>query len=561
MKLFSLNRIPLDNVRGELTGGVTAAIVALPLALAFGVASGAGPVAGLYGAICVGLFASLFGGTATQISGPTGPMTIVVASLFTQFGDRPALAFTVVMMTGLFQILFGVLRIGRYVNLMPYPVISGFMTGIGAILIIMQLDPLAGYDSSANVINALSVLPADLARPNWGAVAIGCFALLLCFVTPPAINRIVPAPLLALMVGSIAAYALFEVPVLGTIPSALPSLVLPSIDMAVLGNMIATALVLAALGSIDSLLTSLVADNATASFHNSDKELVGQGVGNLVAGFVGGIPGAGATIRTLTNIQAGGRSPLSGVVHALLLFAIVIGLGPVVAYIPHAALAGVLIKVGIDVVDWRFLRRVSRAPRLDVMLMIVVFLLTVFVDVITAVGVGIVLASLAFVKEAADVQIEAIQSLGDPDSAKLFTEDEATVFKKIREHVQFIHLSGLMSFGAASEMARRFTRLEPFDVLILDLTDVQRIDGSAGLELEELIQRSVSSECPVIMIGLRPEVGRNLTQLGSLAQIEENKRFSSRLAGLEAAVEIIRSRRPRNKDVTTPSADGRPEAS
>ena len=560
MKLFSINRIPLDNVRGDVTGGIIAGIVALPLALAFGVASGAGPVAGLYGAICVGLFASLFGGTATQISGPTGPMTIVAASLFTQFGDRPALAFTVVMMTGLFQILFGVLRIGRYVNLMPYPVISGFMTGIGAILIIMQLDPLVGYAGSANVINALSVLPADLARPNWGALAIGGFALLLCFVTPVAINRIVPAPLLALIGGSVAAYALFEVPVLGAIPSALPSLVLPAIDLAVLGNMVATALVLAALGSIDSLLTSLVADNATASFHNSDKELVGQGVGNLLAGFVGGIPGAGATIRTLTNIQAGGRGPLSGVVHALLLFSIVIGLGPIVAYIPHAALAGVLIKVGIDVVDWRFLRRASRAPRVDVVLMIVVFLLTVFVDVITAVGVGVVLASLAFVKDAADVQIEAIQSLGNPDSAKLFDEEEAAVFADIREHVQFIHLSGLLSFSAASEMARRFARLDPFEVLIVDLTDVPRIDGSAGLELEELIQRSASAGCPVIMIGARPEVTRGLTQLGSLEQLGENQRFSSRLDGLQAAGEVIRSRKLRHHEVTATSADGGGEA-
>ncbi|MEE4661940.1 MAG: SulP family inorganic anion transporter, partial [Halieaceae bacterium] len=331
MYRFKPNKLSLAHFRGDLAGGITAAVVALPLALAFGVASGAGPVAGLYGAICVGLFASLFGGTPSQISGPTGPMTIVSAALFTQFGSQPAVAFTVVMMTGGFQILFGLLKIGRYINLMPYPVISGFMTGIGGILIIMQLDPLMGFDAPASVLNALTVLPENLSRPSWAAVLIGITALLLCLYTPRSIGRILPPPLLALIVGSLGAAFVVDVPVLGSIPSALPSLVLPSVDMEQLKDMLTTALVLAALGSVDSLLTSLVADNATATFHDSDKELVGQGFGNLAAGLLGGIPGAGATIRTLTNIQAGGRTCLSGIIHGLTLLLIVAGLGPIVA--------------------------------------------------------------------------------------------------------------------------------------------------------------------------------------------------------------------------------------
>jgi SulP family sulfate permease len=542
MQRFALNRIDRIHFRGDLAGGVTAGVVALPLALAFGVASGAGPIAGLYGAICVGLFAALFGGTPTQISGPTGPMTIVAASLFTQFGDKPAIAFTVVMLTGGFQILFGMLKIGRYINLMPYPVISGFMTGIGGILIIMQLDPLMGFESPSSVLNALTVLPDYISHPNWGAVFIGALALLLCFRTPHAIGRIVPPPLLALIVGSLAAFFLFDVPVLGEIPSALPSIIVPSIDVALFKDMLTTALVLAALGSIDSLLTSLVADNATGRFHDSDKELVGQGLGNLVAGLMGGIPGAGATIRTLTNIQAGGRTSLSGVIHALTLLLIVAGLGPVVAFVPHAALAGVLIKVGIDVIDWQFLRRAPRAPRIDLILMAVVFVLTVFVDVITAVGIGIVLASLAFVKQAADLQIDSIRSIRDADSDVLFDEEEAVLFRRLRGSIQFVYLSGLMSFGAANEMARRFAALDRYEVLILDLMDVPGIDGSAGLELEELIQRAISSGHEVIIIGLRYPVARVLTQIGSLDLVKESHRFGSRLEGLKAAAQIIEAR-------------------
>lgn len=536
------NRIELTHLRGDLTGGITAAIVALPLALAFGVASGAGPVAGLYGAICVGLFAALFGGTATQISGPTGPMTIVSASLFTQFGSNPAAAFTVVMLAGLFQILFGHLKIGRYVNLMPYPVISGFMTGIGGILIIMQLDPLLGYDTPANVMNALTVLPEYLIHPNWGALAIGAVSVLICFRTPLAVRRLVPPPLVALLVGSAAAALLPGVPVLGEIPSALPSLQVPAIEPALLRDMLTSALVLAALGSIDSLLTSLVADNATATFHDSDKELVGQGIGNLAAGLLGGIPGAGATIRTLTNIQSGGRTPLSGVVHALVLLTIAIGLGPVVGFIPQAALSGVLIKVGVDVIDWRFLGRAHRAPRGDLVLMVVVFVLTVFVDVITAVGIGIVLASLSFVKEAADVQMESIRAITDPDSEKLFDPEETRLFRQCRGSVLLVHLSGLMSFGAANEMARRFSSLDSYEVLILDLLDVPRIDGSAGLELEELIQRAVDKGREVVIVGLGYPVARVLTQLGSLELVKETQRFATRIEGLQAAVAIVEAR-------------------
>jgi len=536
---FRLNRLGTSKLQGDLFGGLTAAIVALPLALAFGVASGAGPMAGLYGAVCVGLFAALFGGTPAQISGPTGPMTIVMASVFTQFAGQPAVAFTVVLMAGAFQVLFGYLRLGRYVNLMPYPVISGFMTGIGCILIIMELDPLLGFDTPQNVINALTVLPGYLAHLNPGALAIGAMALGIVLFTPRRIGRVVPSPLIAIVVCSLAALGLTGVPVLGAIPSGLPALHVPVFDFAQLNHMLVSAAVLAALGSVDSLLTSLVADNVTRTYHDSDKELVGQGIGNMAAGLFGGIAGAGATIRTLSNVQAGGRTPLSGVVHAVTLLAIVLGLGPLVAWVPHAALAGILIKVGVDVIDWRFIRRMHRAPRVDQVLMLVVLVLTVFVDVITAVAVGIVLASLAFVKDMAELQVDSIKTVSDPDHMTMFDAETANLMREHRDRIMFLHLSGLISFGAANELLRKFSTTGSYDVLIIDLLDVPKVDGSAALALEEVIQQATDAHKTVFIVGLTYPVARLMGHMGCLDQVRETERFETRPDAVRAAVAVI----------------------
>jgi sulfate permease, SulP family len=534
---FRINVLDASNLRGDIFGGLTAAVVALPLAIAFGVASGAGAVAGLYGAACVGLFAALFGGTPAQISGPTGPMTIVSASVFTLYADNPSVAFTVVMMAGGFQVLFGAMRLGRYVNLMPYPVISGFMTGIGVILIIMQLEPLLGYPSPNNVVNAITVLPNEVLHANWQAVVLGVISLCICLFTPAKLNRIAPAPLIALIVASLLAFFLPDVAVLGVIPTGLPELRLPTFLLDDLDGMLVSAAVLGALGAIDSLLTSLAADNVTRTFHDSDKELVGQGLGNLVAGIFGGLPGAGATIRTLTNVKAGGRTPLSGVLHAIIVLLVVLGLGPVLAYIPNAALAGILIKVGLDVIDWRFLKRMLRAPRIDVVLMAVVLVLTVLIDVITAVAAGVVMASLVFVKESADLQIESIQALSDPDHAPFLSPEEAALFRRCEGRLLILYLSGLMSFGAAKELSRRIGMTATFDVVLIDLHDVPKVDGSAALALEEIVDQSVSAGQDVLMVGLSAPVARLLGQMGILERFKETTRFVTRREALRYAAE------------------------
>jgi SulP family sulfate permease len=533
---ISLNRLSTAHLRGDIFGGATAAIIALPLALAFGVASGVGPIAGLYGAICVGLFASLFGGTNAQVSGPTGPMTVVAAIVFTNFAQQPAVAFTVVMLAGMFQILFGYLRIGRYVNLMPYPVISGFMTGIGCIIIILQLEPMLGHDSHSRVLNVLTALPGDFKTLNWHATGLGLLSLAVCFGLPKSLARIVPAPLIALVACTLAAMFVADVPLLGAVPSGLPSLQVPAFDFAQLSYMLVSAAILAALGSIDSLLTSLVADNMSRSFHNSDKELIGQGLGNLAAGLVGGLPGAGATMRTLANFKAGGRTPLSGVLHALVLLLIVLGLGPVVSFVPHAALAGILFKVGIDVIDWRFIRRWHRAPRTDLILMLVVLVLTVFVDVITAVGVGIVMASLVFVKDMADIQMQSIRTVLDEVGHDLLTAEETRLFRQCNGRAAILHLSGAMSFGAANEMMRRIVGVRPVETLIIDLTDVPSIVGSAALTLEEIMQRGAEAGQDVFIVGMQLHVARVLSKMGILDEVRETTRFATRLEAIQAAI-------------------------
>jgi SulP family sulfate permease len=320
----------------------------------------------------------------------------------------------------------------------------------------------------------------------------------------------------------------------------MPQFQVPAVLFEDLNGMLVSAAVLGALGAIDSLLTSLAADNVTRTFHDSDKELVGQGIGNVVAGLFGGLPGAGATIRTLTNIKAGGRTPLSGVVHAIVVFLVVLGLGPALAFIPHAALAGILIKVGLDVIDWRYLKRMLHAPRVDVVLMAVVLVLTVLIDVITAVAAGIVIASLVFVKESADLQIESIKALSDPDHAQFLSPEETDLFRRCEGRLLFLYLSGLMSFGAAKELTRRIETTDTFDIILIDLHDVPKVDGSAALALEEIVDQAVTAGKEVLMVGLSVHVARLMGQMGILDRFKETTRFPTRRAALDFAAEYVR---------------------
>jgi len=536
-----IHGLHLRNLKGDIYGGITAAVVALPLALAFGVASGAGPVAGMYGAIFVGFFAALFGGTPAQVSGPTGPMTVVTAALITQYAHEPALAFTVVMMAGAFQILFGALRLGRYINLVPYPVISGFMSGIGCIIIILQLAPFVGRENPAGgPLQALAALPQAFAHPLTDALLVGVVSLAIVVFMPARLRRYAPPPLAALAIGTLLAVWLFRgAPILGDIPTGFPNPQLPALELKALPGMVKSALVLAFLGSIDSLLTSLVCDSMTKTPHRSDRELVGQGIGNAIAGMMGAIPGAGATMRSVINIRSGGQTPLSGALHAAVLLAVMLGLGSYARYIPHAVLAGILLKVGIDIIDWDYLRRVPSAPRAGVLFMFTVMGLTVFVDLITAVAVGVIMASLLFVKRMADLQAENMRAVMGEDDEVPLSEAERLVLASSGGRVVLYHLSGPLSFGAASELARRLDALGMYRVLVLDLAAVPYIDSSASLALEGLVRRAREHGRQVILVGLKGPVARVLTQLGVLRLLGPGGRFRSRERALLHAQSIL----------------------
>jgi len=555
-----------NNIRGDIFGGITAGVVALPLALAFGVSSGAGAIAGIYGAIFVGFFAALFGGTPAQVSGPTGPMTVVMALIFTKFTgmypDNPAtgaaLAFTVVMLGGLFQILFGVFKIGKYINLVPHPVTSGFMSGIGIIIILLQLGPLLGHAVPAGgPLAAAKALPEFLKHPAMHALSLGLLALAIVYFLPKKINKYLPSPLLALVVGTLALYfytggdittqqsggktiyLMGQASILGDIPTGLPNLQLPVFKLSLLAEMVKSGIVLALLGTIDSLLTSLVADNITRSHHRSNRELIGQGIGNMVAGVFGGLPGAGATMRTVVNVRAGGQTPISGALHALLLLAVVLGLAGLAKYIPHAVLAGILIKVGTDIIDWGYLRDLRKAPLAGVVIMLVVLFVTVFVDLITAVSLGMVMASLLFLKRMTDLQIDSITAITEPGKEIPLTPKEAAILQQADGRILLYHIGGPLSFGAAKGMVRRLAAFKAYDALVIDMSSVPMVDYTSSRAIYDMVVDAQAAQRSVYLVGVKPKVKRSLKKQGILELVGKDHLMARRYDALRHAADDI----------------------
>jgi SulP family sulfate permease len=535
-----VNRINFKNLRGDVFGGVTAAIVALPLALAFGVSSGAGPIAGLYGAIATGFFAALCGGTPSQISGPTGPMTVVMATIFTAVASQNsetglAVAFTIVTLGGLLQILFGVLRLGKYITLMPYTVISGFMSGIGVIIIIIEVAPFLGYPNVAGVVASFRAIPKEIIAPDPIATGLGLLTLAIVFIFPAKLSRIIPSPLLALIIGTLISVFAFpdsDIPRIGDIPSGLPQLHFPVFNWEQLNFIVGYGLMLAVLGAIDSLLTSLVADNITRTQHDSDRELIGQGIGNTISGLLGGLPGAGATMRTVINVQAGGKTPLSGIVHALILLAIVLGAGNLTESIPHTVLAGILIKVGIDIIDWGFLKRAHVVSKKATAIMYGVMFLTVFVDLIVAVAVGVFVANILTIERLSKLQSEKVQIVTDPQGEIPLQPEEQEILKEAKGAILLFHLGGPMSFGAAKSISRRMSIVQHYEVLILDITDVTLLGITASLAVETMVKDAIAKRREIYIVGANGQAKERLQKLKVLDRLPLNNQLDNRLEAL-----------------------------
>ena len=382
---------------GDLFGGVTTAATVLPMALAYGVATGLGPVAGMYGAIAVGLSASVFGGTPARIAYSTAAMTVAMMIVLTQHARTPSEAFTIVMLAGVIQIALGILRIGRFVNYTPYSMIAGFTSGIGLMIIIIQTLPFLGAEPApGGLLGIVRAWPEAVVKPNLHAVVVGGAALAICVFWPRRLGRYVPGPLLALLVATaIATLWLHEAPTIGKLPQGVPAMYLPELAPDLLLSALQPALTLALISSVNSFVACLVADTLTRTRHQPNRELVGQGIGNVAAGVLGALPGAGAPTGTTVNIRAGGTTPVSGVTCAGILLALVLGLGWIAQPIPVAALSGILIKVGWDIIDRRLITRIHHVRREYLLVMLLTLVLTVFVDMITAIAIGLIVAGFA----------------------------------------------------------------------------------------------------------------------------------------------------------------------
>ena len=526
--------ISTKNLKGDIFGGVTAGIVALPLALAFGIqafsgidspeAASMGAYAGLVGATLLGFFAALFGGTHSQISGPTGPMTVITATLVSgAFASSGGSMSTVLVsmalaavFCGLFQILFGLVKIGKYVRYIPYPVLSGFMSGIGVIIIIQQLYPLVGRSGSGSMIDLLVGLPSAIGSLSLTALLLGLGTVAIVYLFP-LITKKVPSTLVALLVMTVVSLFINMdgVPTIGKIPSGLPlpffasdKVSLSGLDWgSILKASIIPGLTLAGLGSIDTLLTSVVADNITKTKHNSNRELIGQGIGNAIAGLFCGLPGAGATMRTVVNVKSGGRTQLSGMVHALLLLAILLGLGSLVQYVPLSVLAGILITVGIGIIDVRGFRDLPKIPKADAVVLVVVFLVTVFVDLLTAVGIGMVIACVLFMKRASDL-VEggySSQEMTNFDKESPWA-DEGGMPDTVAHKIYIQRLNGPIFFGTINKFKEVMGDV-PADakIVIIRMRLVSFMDQSGLYAMEEAIKDIQSRGAQVLMTIIQPQ--------------------------------------------------------
>lgn len=564
--------IKFNNLKGDLFGGVTAGIVALPLALAFGIqafsgvdspdAASLGAYVGLTGAMLLGFFAALFGGTHSQISGPTGPMTVITATLvsgaWASSGGSLSEVFISMALAaifcGLFQILFGLIKIGKYVRYIPYPVLSGFMSGIGVIIILQQLYPLVGQNGSGTMVDQLAGLPEAFSQTSLTALLLGVATVAIIYLFP-LLTKKVPSTLVALIVMTVISrfIDMNGVATIGEIPAGLPlpffandHVTLEGLNWgAILIAAIIPGLTLAGLGSIDTLLTSVVADNITKTKHNSNRELIGQGIGNAVAGLFCGLPGAGATMRTVVNVKSGGRTQLSGMTHAILLLAIMLGLGSVVQYVPLSVLAGILITVGWGIIDFKGFKDLVKIPRADAVVLIVVFLVTVFVDLLTAVGIGMVIACVLFMKRASDL-VEggySSQELTNFDKESPW-DDEHGMPDTVAHKIYVQRLNGPIFFGTINKF-KEVMQTVPADakIVIIRMRLVSFMDQSGLYAMEEAVKDIQARGAQVLMTIIQPQPMYMLTKMNLIPDlVPENHTFKT----FEECTEYLRNQLKNN---------------
>ena len=533
----------LQGLRGDVFGGLTAAVVALPLSLAFGVASGLGAIEGLYSAVVVGMIAALLGGSRTQISGPTAPLSVAMAVVFVDYADGDLTkALAIVAMAGIIQVLLGALRLGSFVAYTPYAVVSGFTSAVGLIIIVVQVLPFLGTEVAlGGALKSLRAWPDAIADVDAGALTLGLITLSVCIFWPGRLQKFLPPSVAALIIGTLVGVLwLTDAPVIGEVPTGLPDIHTPEIPFGDLGSALPAAVTIALLGSINSLLTARVADSLTRQSHDPNRELMGAGVANVVVSLVGGVPGAGATSCTVANVRAGGRSRVSGVLCATILAALVLGLGRYVDSIPHAVLAGILIKIGFDIIDWRYLAHIHRVPRENVVVLALTLGLSIISDLVIAVAVGLVVAALTASRQVERLELDQVIStplldmtfLADPEADDEDDDPFAGLsldFDDDDDNDPFAARCGLLSlrgsFTAASS-TRLFKVINhdmaEHEVVIFDFTDTLHVDDSAALTIGQLADTARDADTQCIVMGMAGMTGTSLHALNVLREIPED---------------------------------------
>ncbi len=530
----------LQVLRGDVFGGLTAAVVALPLSLAFGVASGLGAVAGLYGAIVVGLLGALLGGSKTQISGPTAPLSVAMAVVFVDYANQDlGKALAIVALAGLIQVLMGALRLGSYMAYTPYAVVSGFTSAVGLIIILVQFLPLLGSEVAlGGALKSLRSWPEAVSNVDPSALALGVVTLAVCIFWPERFRKFMPPSVAALLIGTLLAVLwLSDVPTLAEVPAGLPDIKLPELPLGDIGAALPPAVTIALLGSINSLLTARVADSLTLQSHEPNRELMGVGFANVLVALVGGVPGAGATSCTVANVRAGGRSRVSGVLCATILLALVLGLGRFADAIPHAVLAGILIKIGFDIIDWRYITRIRLVPRENVVVLALTLGLSVISDLVVAVAVGLIAAAMTSARQLERLELDMVVSTPLLDMTFLAEDDDddddddsgdAFDFDFEMED-PFAARTGLLSLRGSFTVAsstKLFSTIRSdiaeHEVVILDFSQTVFIDDSAALVLGQLVDAAIVSDTECIVMGLSGMAGTSVEALDVLRRVPED---------------------------------------
>ena len=521
----------LQGLRGDIFGGMTAAVVALPLSLAFGVASGLGAIEGLYSAVVVGMLAALLGGSRTQISGPTAPLSVAMAVVFVDYADGElSKALAIVAMAGIIQVLLGALRLGTFVAYTPYAVVSGFTSAVGLIIIIVQVLPFFGTEVAlGGALKSLREWPDAVANVDPSALTLGLITLAVCIFWPGRLQRFLPPSVAALIIGTLAGVLwLSEAPTIGEVPTGLPDLMVPELSFGDLGSALPAAVTIALLGSINSLLTARVADSLTRQNHDPSRELMGAGVANVVVAFIGGVPGAGATSCTVANVKAGGRSRVSGVLCATILAALVLGLGRYVDAIPHAVLAGILIKIGFNIIDWRYLAHIHRVPRENVVVLALTLVLSIVSDLVIAVAVGLVMAALTGARQVERLELDKVIStplldmtfLADPEADDdAFDLDDDDPFAA---RVGLLSLRGSFTSASSTRLFKTINHdMAEHEVVIFDFTDTAYVDDSAALAIGQLADTARDADTQCIVLGMSSMTDTSVYALNVLREIPE----------------------------------------